>query len=72
MKLFKKIFNHEYKEVERFKEIANQVMELDEEYSKLTDKQLKNKTKEFKERLANGETLEDFESVNNPVSGLNI
>ena len=60
MKLFKKIFNHEYKEVEKFKEIANQVMELDEEYSKLTDKQLKNKTKEFKERLANGETLEDI------------
>ena len=33
---------------------------MDEEYSKLTEKQLKNKTKEFKERLKNGETLEDI------------
>ena len=60
MNLFKKIFNHEYKELERFKGIANEVMTLDDEYSKLTDKQLKNKTKEFKERLAAGETLEDI------------
>ena len=60
MNLFKKIFNHEYKELERFKGIANEVMALDDEYSKLTDKQLKNKTKEFKERLAAGETLEDI------------
>ena len=60
MKLFKSIFNHEYKELERFKKIADKVILLDEEYSKLTDKQLKNKTKEFKERLNNGETLEDI------------
>jgi len=60
MKLFKSIFNHEYKEVEKFKKIADQVIALDEEYSKLTDKQLKNKTKEFQERLDNGETLEDI------------
>ncbi len=60
MKLFKKIFNHEYKELEKFKDIANQVIALDEEYSKLTDQELKNKTKEFKIRLENGETLEDI------------
>ena len=60
MKLLKKLFNHEYKELEKFKAIADQVIALDEEYSKLTDRKLKNKTKEFKERLANGETLEDI------------
>jgi len=60
MKLFKKIFNHEYKELERFKKIADEVMALDEEYSKLSDKKLKAKTKEFQDRLANGETLEDI------------
>ena len=60
MKLLKKLFNHEYKELERFKKIADEVIALDEEYSKLTDKKLKNKTKEFKDRLANGETLEDI------------
>ena len=42
MKLFKSIFNHEYKELERFKKIADEIMLLEEEYSKLTDKKLKN------------------------------
>ena len=60
MNLLKKLFNYEYRELEKFKSIANEVIALDEEYSKLTDKKLKNKTKEFKERLANGETLEDI------------
>ena len=57
---FKKLFNHEYKELERFKKIADKIVALEEEYSKLSDKALKNKTKEFKERLANGETLDDI------------
>ena len=35
-------------------------MELDPVISKLTDKELKGKTKEFKERLENDETLEDL------------
>ena len=57
---FKKLFNHEYKELERFKKIADKIVGLEDEYSKLSDKALKNKTKEFKERLANGETLDDI------------
>ena len=60
MKLFKKIFDHEYKELEKFKSIANEIEALDQEYSKLSDNKLKKKTEEFKERLANGETLEDI------------
>ncbi len=60
MKLFKKIFNHEYKELEKFKKIADEIVALDEEYSKLSDKKLKAKTEEFKERLKNGESLEDI------------
>ena len=60
MNFFKKLFDHEYKELTKFKTIADQVMALDEEYSKLSDQELKNKTKEFKERLTNGETLEDI------------
>ena len=60
MKLFKKIFDHEYKELEKFKSIATEIDALDSEYSKLSDKNLKKKTEEFKERLANGETLEDI------------
>ena len=60
MKFFKKIFDHEYKELERFKKIADEVIALDEEISKLSDKKLKDKTEEFKKRLENGETLEDI------------
>lgn len=60
MSFFKKIFDHEYKELEKFKKIADEIMELDPVISKLTDKELKGKTKEFKERLENDETLEDL------------
>ena len=60
MNFFKKIFDHEYKELEKFKQIADAIDALDEEMSKLTDKQLKGKTNEFKERLQKGETLEDI------------
>ena len=60
MNFLKKIFDHEYKELERFQKIADEIDALDEEMSKLTDKELKAKTKEFKERLQNGETLEDI------------
>ena len=60
MKFFKKVFDHEYKQLEMFKEKANQVLALENKFSKLSDEQLKGKTKEFKERLKNGETLEDI------------
>ena len=60
MKFFKKIFDHEYKELERFKKIADEVMALEDYMSKLSDKDLQAKTKEFQERLENGATLEDI------------
>ena len=60
MKFFKKIFDHEYKELQKFEAIAREIDALDSEYSKLSDADLKHKTVEFKERLAKGETLEDI------------
>ena len=60
MSILKKIFNHEYKELERFKSIANKIIDLDETISKLSDEELKGKTEEFKDRLAHGETLDDI------------
>ena len=60
MGILRKLFDHEYKELKRFEVLANKVMELDEEYSKLTDKELQNKTEEFKSRLNQGETLDDI------------
>lgn len=60
MKFFKKIFDHEYKELQKFKAIADQVIALDDEYSKLSDDELKSKTDLFRQRLNNGESLEDI------------
>ncbi len=60
MKLFKKLFDHEYKELKKFESLAKQVIDLEDEYSKLSDEKLKAKTDEFKERLKDGETLEDI------------
>ena len=60
MNIFKKIFDHEYKELARFESLADEVIKLDDEMQKLTDEELKDKTNQFKERLKNGETLEDI------------
>ncbi len=60
MNFFRKIFDHEYKELEKFKNMANEVLALDDTMTKLSDDELKAKTEEFKNRLANGETLEDI------------
>ncbi|MBQ2841571.1 MAG: preprotein translocase subunit SecA [Clostridia bacterium] len=61
MGLLKKIFgDYSQKEVKRIRPLCNKVLDLEEEYSKLTDEQLQAKTPEFKQRLANGETLDDI------------
>lgn len=61
MGLLTKIFgDYSTKEIKRIKPICNKVLALEEEYAKLTDEQLQAKTPEFKERLANGETLDDI------------
>ncbi len=61
MGLLKAIFGDYSKhEVKRITPIKNKVLALEDEYSKLTDKELQAKTPEFKERLANGETLDDI------------
>ena len=60
MKFLKRFFDHEYKEIEKFKKIADEVMELDEKMTQLSDEELKQKTEEFKNRLQKGETLEDI------------
>ena len=60
MSIFKKLLDTEYKELKRFMKIADQIDAKSEEYSKLSDKGLQNKTKEFKELLEEGKTLEDI------------
>ena len=60
LKIFKKLFDNEYKELERFKKLADEIDSLDSEISKLSDDDLRAYTDRFKERLSNGETLDDI------------
>ena len=61
MGLIKLLFgDYSKKEVKRVTPIKNKVLALEEEYSKLTDKELQAKTPEFKQRLADGATLDDI------------
>lgn len=60
MNFIKVLFDHEYKELEKFKKIADEVVKLEQPMSELSDDKLKAKTAEFKERLSNGETIEDI------------
>ncbi len=55
-----RIFRLEQRELNRYAREADQVLAYDEEMTALTDEQLIDKTKEFRARLANGETLEDI------------
>ncbi|MEE0884097.1 MAG: preprotein translocase subunit SecA, partial [Faecalimonas sp.] len=61
MKLFEKIFGtHSENELKRIYPIADRIEAMEVDMQKLSDDELKNKTNEFKERLANGETLDDI------------
>ena len=61
MGFLEKIFGtHSQNELKRIYPIADRIEAMDADMQKLTDEELRNKTKEFKERLANGETLDDI------------
>ena len=61
MGFLEKLFgNYSAKEIKRIIPLQNKVLELEDEYKKLTDAQLKAKTAEFKERLAGVESLDDI------------
>ena len=61
MGLFEKIFgSYSEKEVKRVRPIVDKINSLEEEISKLSDKDLVAKTDYFKSELANGKTLDDI------------
>ena len=61
MNIIQKIFGtHSQNELKRVYPIADAVMALDEDMQRLSDEELKAKTKEFKDRLENSETLDDI------------
>ena len=61
MSLFTKLFGtSSQRELKSIYPIADKVDALEDEYKALTDAQLQAKTPELKQRLANGETLDDI------------
>ena len=61
MGLAQKLFGtHSEHELKRIYPIADKIESYRESYGRLSDEELKGKTKEFKDRLAKGETLDDI------------
>ena len=61
MGLLEKIFgNYSKKEIKRISPVAQKVFDLEESYKAMSDAELKGTTAKLKERLANGETIDDI------------
>ena len=61
MKLVEKIFGtHSQRELKMIMPTVDKIESLRPQMQALTDEELKAKTKEYKERYANGETLDDL------------
>ena len=60
MNLIKSLVDSEYKELQKFKKIADAIDSLEPEMQKLSDEELAAKTIEFKEEIKNGSTLDNL------------
>ena len=61
MSLLEKVFGtHSERELKRIEPIINKILSYDEKMTAMSDEELKAQTAKFKERLANGETLDDI------------
>ncbi len=60
VKLLKRIFDSNKKQLKRLEKIADEIEALEPTYEKLSDEELKKKTEEFKERHKNGESLDNL------------
>ena len=61
MGLFKNLFgNYSEKEIKKIRPIMELVLSYEDEYKKLSDSELKGMTEKFKNRLSEGETLDDI------------
>ncbi|WP_195269310.1 preprotein translocase subunit SecA [Eubacterium sp. 1001713B170207_170306_E7] len=54
------IFDVNKKDIKRLQKKVDKILALDDQYSAMSDNELKNQTVLLKERLANGETLDDI------------
>ena len=61
MGLFTKLFGtRSEREIKKIKPTVDKILSMEEEYKALSDEELKDKTRQFKERLQQGETLDDL------------
>ena len=60
MGLLSNLFSEEKREISALEKIADQVLSHENEMAALSDDQLKEKTEEYKKRLAEGETVDDL------------
>ena len=61
MSMFSKVFGtHSQREVKRIMPLVNKIESLRPEMQKLTDEELRDKTRQYKKRLEEGETLDDL------------
>ena len=61
MGIFERIFgSYSTKELARIEPIKNRILDLEDEYKSMSDATLKEQTVKFRERLKNGETLDDI------------
>ena len=58
--LLKRLFSGDGKYLSEIESIANDIVALEGEIASLSDEELRNKTTEFRNRLAQGETLDDL------------
>ncbi len=60
MGVFKNLFDYSSKQIKKMTPIKDAVLALDEKYAAMSDEELQSVTPALKERLANGETLDDI------------
>ncbi len=63
MGLLRSLIDTEYKELKRFKKIADKIVALEDEYAAMSDEELASMTGKLKEMLENGKTVNDIEVI---------
>ena len=61
MNLFEKMFGTKsQREIKKIQPTVDKILSMEEEYSNLSDKELRAKTEDFKKRLSEGQTIDDI------------
>ncbi len=60
MKLLSKVFGDNEREIRKYRPVVDHINSLEPEFEALSDEELRAKTDEFRQRIADGETLDDL------------